>query len=530
MIPLDRDGQIKQGTSPVNLVCHGTQSGTQDVPSNQWSTSTPEAQVLVAVILTSISGTFSIMPDYTGYGESTDFFRAYVVRRAYPTAVLPLYRHAEDLVATETNCASALADSLTTVGYSEGGYAAVAVADAMHKSGKTIISVHAGGGPFRLSSVQVNFLVQQILDGTFTSRRRYYVALLAATYSQTTTDVLNFGLGQDMLDATLRAEIVNVIHSPAGQSGINNLIPVENPLLILNQTLADTLVAALLRGEPEPCVTSAVDGESDILCEALRAQDLIDVLESTPYPVSVCHSVDDTLVSYDNLPDATANSLLTLVATEGSHQSAGVDCYLSSVLFFLDDANVQSVPVVDKTVPGGCPNPTASPAAEVDVTAIPTSRPSMLESTPDPSWTPIGTPSSIPSVAPSTLPTLSPSDSPSTRPTALLTASPSRHSSGAPSKVPVLSSSDVPSLQPSLNPTPIASLVATSVPSSIEPSTAPTSNSTSADAGVPSAAPSTVSLPLSVDGGLGSAAFPLHSQALSAMMVAVMFSLALIVQ
>jgi hypothetical protein len=369
MIPLDRDGQIKSGTSPVNLVCHGTQAGNQDVPSNQWSTSNPEAQVLVAVILTSISGTFSIMPDYTGYGESTDFRRAYVVRRAYPTAVLPLYRHAEDLVATETDCASALADSLTTLGYSEGGYAAVAVADAMHNSGKTIISVQAGGGPFRLSSVQVNFLLQRILDGTFSSQRRYYVALLAATYSQTTTDVLNFGQGQEMLDATRRDEIVDVVHSPAGQLGINNLIPIENPLLILNQTLADTLVAALLRGEPEPCVTSAVDGESDILCEALRAQDLVNVLESTPYPVTLCHSVDDTLVSYGNLPDVTANSLLTLVSTEGAHQSAGVDCYLSSVLFFLDDANVQDVPVMDKTVPGGCPNPTASPTAAIDMTS-----------------------------------------------------------------------------------------------------------------------------------------------------------------
>ena len=81
IVPLDENNQIKSGTSPVNILCHGTQGGNQDVPSNQWSRTAPDGQVLIAVLFTSISGAFGVVPDYTGYGESSDYFRAYIVKK-----------------------------------------------------------------------------------------------------------------------------------------------------------------------------------------------------------------------------------------------------------------------------------------------------------------------------------------------------------------------------------------------------------------------------------------------------------------
>eukprot|EP00977_Amphora_coffeiformis_P016987 scaffold5383_cov222-Amphora_coffeaeformis.AAC.28 len=362
IVPLDQDNQIKSGTSPVNILCHGTQSGNQNVPSNNWSRAAPGAESLFAVLVSSISGCYGIAPDYTGYAESSDYFRAYIVRKGYGTAVYPLLKQSEAMIAEETNCTSALADSMTVMGYSEGGYAAVAIADALYQEGKTIITVQAGGGPFRLSSVQISFLVRQVMDGTFTAARRYYVALLSSAYSDTTTDVLNYGQGQNMLNSTVRDEILDVVHSPAGQPGINALIPESDPLSIINDTVIDDFAAALQRGEADPCVTSAVEGETDKICRALQDNDLVDVLEATTYPVTICHSRDDTLVSFDNIPDILANPLLNLVALNGiNHLSAAGECYFSSLLFFLNEANVRNVPVVDKTVPGGCSPSTPSP-------------------------------------------------------------------------------------------------------------------------------------------------------------------------
>jgi len=103
IVPLDEDDQIKSGTSPVNILCHGTRSGNQDIPSSQWSRTAPDPEALLAVLVSSISGTYGIVPDYTGYGESSDYFRAYIVRKAYGTALYPLLKESEVVISQETN-------------------------------------------------------------------------------------------------------------------------------------------------------------------------------------------------------------------------------------------------------------------------------------------------------------------------------------------------------------------------------------------------------------------------------------------
>jgi len=79
-------------------------------------------------------------------------FRSYLIRRAYQTSTMPLWFKAKELVRTETNCTSELVDFVTVNGYSEGGYAALAVAASMANSGVQVIGAYAGAGPYRLSS------------------------------------------------------------------------------------------------------------------------------------------------------------------------------------------------------------------------------------------------------------------------------------------------------------------------------------------------------------------------------------------
>ena len=50
--------------------------------------------------LHSFADLLAILPDYLGYAESAAYYRPYMVRRAYATAVWPLWQQAAATVAT----------------------------------------------------------------------------------------------------------------------------------------------------------------------------------------------------------------------------------------------------------------------------------------------------------------------------------------------------------------------------------------------------------------------------------------------
>jgi hypothetical protein len=110
-----------------------------------------------------------------------------------------------------------------------------------------------------------------------------------------------------------------------------------------------TFQRALVNGEADPCVTSVVEGESDLLCKALKDQDLFETVLQTPYPVVLCHSTEDTLVSFDNMPTAAeidGNDLLDLERVTGGHETAGGICFARNLLFYV--ANIENYEVVKK--------------------------------------------------------------------------------------------------------------------------------------------------------------------------------------
>uniref|UniRef100_A0A7S3LA13 Uncharacterized protein n=1 Tax=Amphora coffeiformis TaxID=265554 RepID=A0A7S3LA13_9STRA len=373
ILPLERDSatRLVRGTRPVTILCHGTQPNNLAVPSNLWNTTNqdPDGLVLFGVLFTAMTATISILPDYTGYGESrVDAYRAYIVRQGYVTATMPLLWETEKYLANATNCQTAAANAFCLVGYSEGGYGAVALADALyHQMGATIIQVRAGGAPLRLSTEQLKFLVLQVMEDTFDPRRRYYLAMLAAAYSTTTTDVRNYNASQDLVSATQRENILQAIRQDGNdRQGINSVIPINDPLSILDSHIITTFQRAIEAGEQDPCITSVVKGETDLLCEALKAQDLLDVVRQTPYPVVLCHSREDTLVSFLNTPtpeQVAANKRLQLEVVSGGHESAALDCFLQSLIFYVTE--MENYKVADKHEAKGC-NSTAQVQGVVD--------------------------------------------------------------------------------------------------------------------------------------------------------------------
>lgn len=356
LLPLQRDStRLVRGTRPVTILHHGTQPSNLLVPSNLWNATAtdPDGLVLFGTLFTSMTATISLLPDFTGYGESRDTaYRAYIVQQAYATATLPLYWELQSYLQNVSDCKTAAAESLAIVGYSEGGYAAVALAHVLQEylPHYDIIQVRAGGAPLKISTQQLKFLVSQVLNGTFDYKRRYYVALLAATFSTTTTDVDNFNTNQDLVDAAQRTTILQAIHnnSDGGRGSINTVIPIDNPLSILDADKIGTFQRAVLAGEADPCLTSVVPGETDLLCQALKAQDLYNVVLQAPYPVVLCHSPNDTLVAFSNIPtraEASTNPNIDLEFVNGDHAPAALECFLQSLLWFVKNMEAYKVPV-----------------------------------------------------------------------------------------------------------------------------------------------------------------------------------------
>ena len=126
LLPLVRDTtRLVRGTRPLTILSHGTTPSNMRVPSNLWNVSDPDGLVLFGTLFTGMTGCVSLLPDFTGYGESrVDAFRAYVVRKAYVTGTLPLIWESEALVANISDCKTAVADDIVVVGYSEGKFVA----------------------------------------------------------------------------------------------------------------------------------------------------------------------------------------------------------------------------------------------------------------------------------------------------------------------------------------------------------------------------------------------------------------------
>lgn len=147
MLPLMKDStEIANGTHKTILYCHGTRAVTQ--PSTDFDGKDSGIEIILNLLFTATTGSFTIMPDYMGQGESfANVFRGYIARESYETSVIPLYLQARKTIKEETEC-SAVSKSVFLMGYSEGGYSSLAVADKLFNVGYGILQVHSGGAPY----------------------------------------------------------------------------------------------------------------------------------------------------------------------------------------------------------------------------------------------------------------------------------------------------------------------------------------------------------------------------------------------
>lgn len=243
---------------------------------------------------------------------------------------------------------SAIAREVLVTGYSEGAFAAVAVMDALSNIAESgnddepwrIQQAVVGGGPFRTNLQFLEGFKAFTTPGLLDPELRFITALLAIPFSSSTTDVVNFGQQQDMIDTVERERILLGFQSATNDNDVNALISPEDPFGFYDPVFIDLVEQALAANVTDPCNSDLViPGESDLLCQAIVDQNLVEVLEKIRIPTTIFHSNDDDLIPIVNLPNVEANPFLSFFPLPGDHVTAGgvFGAVLLQQLFLVDN-------------------------------------------------------------------------------------------------------------------------------------------------------------------------------------------------
>ncbi|KAL7534567.1 hypothetical protein ACHAWF_004874 [Thalassiosira exigua] len=152
------------------------------------------ASALLVPLAAASAGTYVVVPDGLGRGEDWAGTEGYMVKEAYQASTVPLLLKVRDLVSRESaerggECTE-LDGRINLMGYSAGGYAAVAAAEAVGAlgDGYEITYAGVGGAPLALSTAQMRAVVE--MDASVYPFP-FFAARLGHSYSSTNPDLAN---------------------------------------------------------------------------------------------------------------------------------------------------------------------------------------------------------------------------------------------------------------------------------------------------------------------------------------------------
>ena len=208
---------------------------------------------------------------------------------------MTLYLGVQDMIATTSEGCSALDNAATFAGYSEGGFACVAVALAFDALGYDVINVASGAAPFKTVR-QLQWSIEQFdAGGAIDPLLSSALAFAGNSFSSTNPDLANSGTGQDPLaDEWMDPNnyVMNVKAWLADDLTAEELFAlIPNPYApeIFRQSIVSLMQEASAMNSTDPCSSSAV-GVTDKLCEALLANDLSQEVQDTTFRIVICHS------------------------------------------------------------------------------------------------------------------------------------------------------------------------------------------------------------------------------------------------
>jgi len=322
---------ILKGIMKGVIWSHATKANTCDVPSEIWNKFDKDIEFdLIVPFLIASSGNAVVTPDNIGYGESYDHHVGFLIRKAYKTASVPLWLKAQEYIATETKCQSELGNSVVTGGYSEGGYGAVAVAEAMDKCMNVkVIKLFSGAAPIQISSLGTMELLGNVEKQRFPPEQMYTLILLGTAYSAYYPEepILLADTWQYEDEERTSSQVMSLTTEGMSRSFMLNFIPQypNDPLNILNQDFISDVSRIVEDNVADVCLDPNYDMTSttEWLCPFLVENNLASYLQKVSYPFDLCHSPTDEVIPISNTLPLFSDHHIDV---SGAHNEAALQC------------------------------------------------------------------------------------------------------------------------------------------------------------------------------------------------------------
>jgi len=256
--------------SPFVSIQHGTITLHSDAPS-ALSLRTSGTGIVAASL-----GYIAAMPDYVGYGDSSNTFHPYQHASTLASATVDMVRAARKFLSLPT-VSVALNGQLFLTGYSEGGYATLATQQLM-ESLPTEFSITAsepGAGSYDMINTAITILNESVLPEP--ALAAFFVKAYDAIY------------GLSRIASIFQAPYVNVVNTYF--DGTRDIHTISMALTSDTASLFNTQFLTDFRGSGETNV-KAVIAENNIYDWAPKS------------PTRLFHGVDDDIVPYANATTA----------------------------------------------------------------------------------------------------------------------------------------------------------------------------------------------------------------------------------
>ena len=266
-------------------------------------------------------------------------------------------------MAEETNGESSVGNQMSLMGYGEGGYSSIAAASAFARLGMHP-QVFAGAAPTK-------YIAKISPLGIFDSDRDFYYDgvfihellfpyLIGLPLSRNENIVPNprtdIPSGFDDFLEDVGVDFIELFTNSSYPSGYLDADAWYDALLTVFENDSSmyeefTNLDVMFQGfgvnldmfkmydyfksnnNKDPC--SEADSSFESICRALGENDLMATIENANFPIRLCHSMDDELISYHNLPNQFVNpQFVTMIETFGRHDQANLFCSLEFLNLF----------------------------------------------------------------------------------------------------------------------------------------------------------------------------------------------------
>ena len=305
---------------PFISVQHGTITASVNAPSQNFREGLLEAS----------QGYIALAPDYHGFGQSQQLIHPYLLQRAYELAGLDaLYASADFLIDGGLQL-----DGLYLKGYSEGGYATVALQKAIETQFNTESKLNGlgldlrasapGAGPYQMGAVGKRLVAAETIHSLYitkviTAYKSWLPTEVTGEYSAMLS-LEGFGLKNELQLQSLMEE--TIYSGDLNYFEILERLPKEKTAVLSAEIIAAFAAADLSRrGEVE-----GTDADRSGLLTALEANNVAKFW-SPAVPTRLYHCVSDEVVPYaasisaklafdfyDDMDAATANELVTVIS------------------------------------------------------------------------------------------------------------------------------------------------------------------------------------------------------------------------